>query len=305
MQAIHYGLSQGLDSKATLQWAGSKDLKFLGAAPLRSWVTVSLSPLPAASVIGPGLAAGAGQLIFRQLFEKASSTYTYLLACPETREAVLIDPVLETAGRDMELVNGLGLNLVAGLNTHVHADHVSGTAALKTKVPGMKSVIAKVSGAVCDVAVSEGDRVPFGKRSLRVLSTPGHTDGCLSFVLDDVEGMTPLAFTGDALLVRGCGRTDFQQGSSDRLWHSIHDKVFALPPSTILYTGHDYNGHQCTTVVEEKALNPRLGLGRTKEEFINIMANLNLPAPAQLERSVPANMKDGVEVPKPAPTATA
>lgn len=269
----------------------------MGTPALRTWITLATGPLPAAEVMGTGKQSG---IIFRQLFEKTSSTYTYLLACPGTLEAVLIDPVLETAGRDLELVNALGLKLVLALNTHVHADHVSGTAALKAKVPGLKSVIAKVSGAACDVAVSEGDRVSFGARTLRVLSTPGHTDGCITYVLETGAGEVPLAFTGDTLFVRGCGRTDFQQGSSERLWSSLHDKIFRLPRETILYPGHDYNGHLCTTVAEEQALNPRLGLGRTLEEFKGIMAGLNLPAPAQLDRAVPANMKDGVEEPKPA-----
>lgn len=230
-----------------------------------------------------------------------SSTYTYLLACPDSREAVLIDPVLETVGRDVELVNALGLTLVAAVNTHVHADHVSGTASLKAKVPGVKSMIAAVSGAVCDVGLKEGDKVSFGSRHLKVLSTPGHTDGCLTYVLDD----NSMAFTGDALLVRGCGRTDFQQGSPEKLWESIQAKIFALPPSCTLYTGHDYNGHSCTTVAEEKALNLRLGLGRNLAEFSDIMLKLGLPRPAQIDRAVPANMKDGVEEPAPAPPATA
>jgi sulfur dioxygenase len=209
---------------------------------------------------------------------------------------VLIDPVVETAQRDLELVNGLGLSLVKALNTHVHGDHVSGTAKLKSKVQGLRSVISAASGAACDVAVKEGDRIEFGRRFLTVVSTPGHTDGCLTYVLDDRS----MAFTGDALLVRGCGRTDFQQGSPSRLWSSVHEKLLRLPDECLLYVGHDYNGHSVTTVAEEKALNPRLGMGRTPAEFEQIMNTLGLPKPAQIDRAVPANMKCGVEEPQPA-----
>lgn len=281
-------MAEGLAPSAAFEWANSHGLKFMGTPALRAWLQVALTPLPTAHILGPGAPSG---VILRQLFEKASSTYSYILGCPSTREAIIIDPVLETAGRDVEVANALGLRLTHALNTHVHADHVSGTTALKAKVPGLKSVIAAVSGAACDVPVKEGDVITFGARHVSVLATPGHTDGCLTYVLDDAS----MAFTGDALLIRGCGRTDFQQGSASRLWESIHTKVFTLPPSTVLYPGHDYNGHACTTVAEESALNPRLGIGRTQAEFEDIMAKLGLPKPAQIDRAVPANMKDGVE----------
>uniref|UniRef100_H3AJ75 ETHE1 persulfide dioxygenase n=1 Tax=Latimeria chalumnae TaxID=7897 RepID=H3AJ75_LATCH len=153
--------------------------------------------------------AQAQGLLFRQLFEPVSSTYTYLLADLGNKEALLIDPVLETADRDTKLVRDLGLKLIFAVNTHCHADHITGTGLLKKMIPGCRSVISQDSGAAADVHIKEGDTVKFGKFFLDVLSTPGHTDGCLTYVLNDKS----MAFTGDALLIRGCGRTDFQQGT--------------------------------------------------------------------------------------------
>ncbi|XP_069598625.1 persulfide dioxygenase ETHE1, mitochondrial [Ranitomeya imitator] len=233
-------------------------------------------------------AAGRG-LVFRQLFEPVSCTYTYLLADAETKEAVLIDPVRETANRDAKLIKDLGLNMIYAANTHCHADHVTGTGALKKLLPGCKSVISKDSGALADVHIKEGDSIKFGKYSLEARSTPGHTDGCLTYVLND----SSMAFTGDALLIRGCGRTDFQQGCPNTLYQSVHGKIFTLPDSCFLYPGHDYTGQSVTTVEEEKRLNPRLS--KSKEEFVNIMNNLNLPRPKQIDVAVPANLKCGIQ----------
>ena len=229
-------------------------------------------------------------LIFRQLFEKESSTYTYLLADGASREAVLIDPVLETAERDAKLVTDLGLTLKYVLNTHVHADHITGSGELKKVFPTCKSVISAVSGAAADVGVADGDTICFGGRSLLCLSTPGHTAGCLSFVTNDYSRV----FTGDALLIRGCGRTDFQGGSSEILYTSVHSKLFVLPADCLVYPAHDYNGSTCSSVGEERHLNPRLGGGKTQLEFVAIMSGLNLPPPKKIDASLPANMRCGI-----------
>ncbi|XP_044130901.1 persulfide dioxygenase ETHE1, mitochondrial-like [Bufo gargarizans] len=233
--------------------------------------------------------AAARGLVFRQLFEPVSCTYTYLLADADTKEAVLIDPVLETANRDAKLVKDLGLKMIFAANTHCHADHITGTGVLKRLVPGCKSVISKDSGALADIHIQEGDTIKFGKYSLEARSTPGHTDGCLTYVLNDKS----MAFTGDALLIRGCGRTDFQQGCPSTLYHSVHSKIFTLPDSCTLYPAHDYMGQTVTTVEEEKRLNPRLT--KSEAEFVNIMNNLNLPKPKQIDIAVPANLKCGIQ----------
>lgn len=226
--------------------------------------------------------------IFRQLFEAESSTYTYLLADTDTREAVLIDPVLETVDRDLKLITELGLTLKVALNTHCHADHITGTGLLKKNMFGLKSAISKHSGAAADIQLSEGDRITFGKHYVMVLETPGHTDGCVTYVTEDQS----MAFTGDALLIRGCGRTDFQQGCPKKLYESIHKKIFTLPGSCFIYPAHDYKGQTVSTVNEEKKFNPRLT--KSLDEFVKIMNNLNLPKPKKIDISVPANLVCGL-----------
>uniref|UniRef100_A0A8D0BEX9 Persulfide dioxygenase ETHE1, mitochondrial n=1 Tax=Salvator merianae TaxID=96440 RepID=A0A8D0BEX9_SALMN len=228
-------------------------------------------------------------LLFRQLFESESFTYTYLLADVKTKEAVLIDPVLETAKRDSTLVKQLGLNLIYAANTHCHADHITGTGLLKKLLPGCRSVISKDSGAVADVFLEEGDVLKFGTFTLEARATPGHTDGCLTYVLND----SIMAFTGDALLIRGCGRTDFQQGSPETLYKSVHEKIFTLPGHCLIYPAHDYTGQTVSSVEEERTLNPRLTL--PKEAFVELMNNLNLPKPKKIDFAVPANLKCGVQ----------
>ncbi|XP_007553862.1 persulfide dioxygenase ETHE1, mitochondrial [Poecilia formosa] len=227
--------------------------------------------------------------IFRQLFESESSTYTYLLADRDTKEAVIIDPVKETVDRDVKFVKELGLNLKIAVNTHCHADHVTGTGLMKKQIEGLKSAISKHSGASADVQLSEGDKITFGKHCLIVRETPGHTDGCITLVLGDKS----MAFTGDALLIRGCGRTDFQQGSPERLYKSIHEVVFQLPEDCLLYPAHDYKGQTVTTVGEERKHNPRLT--KKLEEFVKIMDNLNLPKPKKIDIAVPANLLCGLQ----------
>jgi len=225
----------------------------------------------------------------RQLFDEDSSTYTYLLWDADSNEGILIDPVDTQVDRDLSVVEENGVKLLYGLNTHAHADHITGTYLLRGKVPNFKSIISEASGAVADILLKPGDRITFGSRYVEALSTPGHTDGCMSFVTDDQT----MAFTGDALLIQGCGRTDFQQGSSSLLHDSIHSKLFTLPDSCIVYPGHDYQGRLSSTIRQEKESNPRLGISKTKDEFIDIMKNLNLPHPRKITVAVPANLRDG------------
>ncbi|XP_005754341.1 persulfide dioxygenase ETHE1, mitochondrial-like isoform X1 [Pundamilia nyererei] len=232
-------------------------------------------------------------LLFRQLFESESSTYTYLLADTNTKEAVIIEPVLETIDRDLKLIKELGLSLTVAViflvvNTHCHADHITSTGLMKQRVAGLKSAISKFSGATADIHLTEGDNIPFGRHSLTVKETPGHTDGCITLVTGDQS----MAFTGDALLIRGCGRTDFQQGCAKKLYHSVHEKIFTLPDECLIYPAHDYLGQTVSTVGEERKYNPRLT--KSMEEFVEIMNNLNLPKPKKIDISVPANLVCGV-----------
>jgi glyoxylase-like metal-dependent hydrolase (beta-lactamase superfamily II)/rhodanese-related sulfurtransferase len=227
--------------------------------------------------------------IFRQLFDAPSSTYTYLLGDADAAEAVLIDPVFENVRRDAALLRELGLRLVTTLDTHVHADHVTGAWLLKQRC-GSQIGLARVAGAEqVDRALQDGDRIAFGARHLEVRATPGHTSGCLTFVLDDHS----LAFTGDSLLIRGCGRTDFQQGSAAQLYRSVQDRILSLPPATLLYPAHDYRGVTVTSVAEEKRFNPRLGGDVNASDFTGYMNNLGLPHPRLMDIAVPANLRCG------------
>ncbi|MCW5632150.1 MAG: MBL fold metallo-hydrolase [Rubrivivax sp.] len=225
--------------------------------------------------------------LFRQLFDPASSTYTYLLA--DAGEAILIDPVFEQARRDAALLRELGLRLVATLETHVHADHVT-AAWLHKRRSGSRIVLAAAAGAQgADVPLAHGDRVAFGARHLQARATPGHTAGCMSYVLDDLSR----AFTGDALLIRGCGRTDFQQGSAERLYRSVHEQLFTLPETCLLYPGHDYRGLTVSSVGEERRFNPRLGGDSSPGDFAGYMQHLGLPHPKLIDTAVPANLRCG------------
>lgn len=231
-------------------------------------------------------------MIFRQLFDKESSTYTYLLGDEESGDAALIDPVLENVERDLRLVTELGLRLAHVLDTHVHADHVIGAGALRDRT-GAKTYVSSAGGAPCaDVMVVEGLVVNVGAITLRALATPGHTSGCTSFFVE-APGERPRVFTGDALLVRGCGRTDFQEGDAAMLWRSIHEKLFALPDGTLVFPAHDYRGYTVSTIAEEKKHNPRVGGAMTLEAFVALMNNLGLPPPAKIHEAVPANRACG------------
>ena len=228
-------------------------------------------------------------MIFRQLFDPVSSTYTYILGDSVSREAIIIDPVFEQVRREIALLSELGLKLVVSLDTHVHADHVTG-AWLLSKRLGSRIALSENGGAQgVDIPLKTGSRVSFGKRYVEARATPGHTDGCMTFVLDDRS----MAFTGDTLLVRGCGRTDFQQGSADRLFRSVHDEIFSLPDTCIIYPGHDYAGNTCSSVGEEKRFNPRLGTSIGMGDFRVYMENLGLPHPRLIDVAVPANLRCG------------
>jgi len=228
-------------------------------------------------------------LIFRQLFDQTSSTYTYLLADPRSREAVLIDPVFEQARRDAALIAELGLTLRWTLETHVHADHVTG-AWLHQQRSGSRIAISAASGVEGgDRMLAPGDRVEFGLRALEARATPGHTNGCMTYVLDDRS----MAFTGDAVLIRGCGRTDFQQGSPHALYRSVREQVFSLPESCLLYPAHDYRGLTVSSVGEERMFNPRFGGQILEEDFAGYMNHLGLAHPKQMDVAVPANLRCG------------
>jgi sulfur dioxygenase len=238
-------------------------------------------------------------MIFRQLFDQQSSTYSYLLGDERTGAAVLIDPVFEQARRDRALIAELNLKLLFTLETHVHADHVTGAWLLKQRL-GSRIALSGASGASgADLPLGHGDRVAFGTRYLEARETPGHTNGCLTYVLDDES----MAFTGDALLIRGCGRTDFQQGSARTLYRSVHSQIFTLPAACLLYPGHDYRGLTVTSVDEERRLNPRLGSGIGEADFAGYMNNLGLPHPKQIDVAVPANLQCGQLANPPAQTA--
>jgi len=196
-------------------------------------------------------------MFVRQLFDRDTSTYTYIVADEETKQAAIIDPVKEQLDRDSKLIEELGLRLKYVLETHVHADHVTSSGKLRDRF-GAQVVLQEASNAKCaDILVKDGDVLKLGNQEIKVMHTPGHTDADATF---QIEGAV---FTGDALLVRGCGRTDFQAGSNENLYRSINEKIFSLPEDTVIYPGHDYKGHTASTVREEKAYNPRLGAGNS------------------------------------------
>lgn len=228
-------------------------------------------------------------MLFRQLFDHVSSTYTYLLGDEATRDAVLIDCVFEQHARDAALIRELDLKLVSTLDTHCHADHVTGAWLMKRAL-GSSILLSGTYGAVnVDRALRDGESVRFGNEALEVRATPGHTDGCLSFVTENQR----MLFSGDALLVRGAGRTDFQAGDARRLFHSIRERLFTLPDACAVYPAHDYEGRTASTVAEERAYNPRIGGGAREEDFVGYMQNLTLPHPKQLDVAVPANLRAG------------
>ena len=226
-------------------------------------------------------------MIFRQLLEADSSTYTYLLACEQTGQCVLIDPVIDTVERDLQVLQALGLQLTYTLETHIHADHLTGGRKLREHT-GCKIAVPALDNLPCaDIGIVEGTPLPIGSLQLHPLYTPGHTNTHHAYLLDN--GMQKVLFSGDALLIEACGRTDFQSGDAVALYHSIHNKFFSLPDETLVYPGHDYEGRQLTTIGQEKNRNPRLGQGKSLQKFVEIMNNMNLPYPRKIDFAVPGN----------------
>lgn len=226
-------------------------------------------------------------LIFRQLQESPSSTFTYILGCNKTRKAIIIDPVDTTVERDAKLINELKLQPIYAINTHCHADHITGTHLLKNKFNGLKSVISKAAGARADILVDHDEKISFGDHELICKSTPGHTNGCMSFI----NHHNRMVFTGDTLMIRKCGRTDFQEGSPANLYDNVYQHLFTLEEDYLVYPGHDYAGFCQSSIGEEKEFNLRLT--KSKEEFVKIMENLNLSYPKKIDASLPMNLVDG------------
>jgi len=227
-------------------------------------------------------------MIFRQLFEPVSSTYTYVLGCPDTGEAILVDPVVNSMDRDLQVLQGLGLRLAYTLDTHIHADHITAALELKKRTGSRIAAPAFDRLACTDLGMEEGRPLQVGSIILKGLHTPGHTDGHFAYVAGE------RVFTGDALLIDGCGRTDFQNGDSEALYHSVTQKLFALAGETLVYPAHDYTGRHVSSIAQEKARNPRLGAGKSLAEFQQIMATLGLPYPKFIDHAVPGNRACGV-----------
>jgi glyoxylase-like metal-dependent hydrolase (beta-lactamase superfamily II) len=226
-------------------------------------------------------------MIFRQLFEKDSSTYTYLLACERTGECVLIDPVIDTVERDLVQLQELGLNLTYTLETHIHADHLTGAKKLR-HLAGSRIVVPAMDQLACaDIGVEEGKPFKVGDIELQPLFTPGHTGTHHAYLLN--SNAHTMLFSGDALLIEACGRTDFQSGDPVLLYKTITEKFFTLHDETLIYPAHDYEERFVTTIAQEKQRNPRVGKGKSQQAFVDIMNNLDLPYPRKIDFAVPGN----------------
>ena len=226
--------------------------------------------------------------LIRPLFDKESSTWTYIVTDKVSRKSIIIDPVLENRDRDLSLIDEMNIDLEAVIETHIHADHITAASEIR-KATNAKLVYGAKNAQVdtADLFLDHEEIYELGNTQIKTLFTPGHTTGCTSFYLNGT------VFTGDALFIRGCGRTDFQGGSAKTLFESVRTQLFSLPDNTIVHPAHDYKGMVLSTINEEKLHNPRLKLSHTKDQFIKIMDNLNLPYPKKIDTAVPANLKSG------------
>jgi glyoxylase-like metal-dependent hydrolase (beta-lactamase superfamily II) len=226
-------------------------------------------------------------MIFKQFLESDSSTYTYLIGCEQSGQALLIDPVIDTVERDLQTLKDLGLTLAATLETHVHADHLTSARRLRQRT-GCRIACPKMLELPCaDRGIQEGAPFTLGSVTLHPLFTPGHTDHHHAYLID--TPIQKLLFTGDALLIEGCGRTDFQSGDPAALYHSVHNKLFSLPDETLVYPAHDYEQRFVSSIAQEKARNPRLGGARSQDDFVALMNGLDLPYPRKIDFAVPGN----------------
>lgn len=226
-------------------------------------------------------------MLFRQLFDQETWTYTYLIADMETKECVLVDPVLEQVERDLRLIGELDLTLKYCLETHVHADHITGTGKLRERTHCLGVVPKKAQVNCADRHINDGEVLKVGNVNIQAIASPGHTDCHFAYLVNQTH-----LLTGDALFIRGCGRTDFQSGNAGDLYDSITQKFFTLSDQTLVYPGHDYHGHMVSTIGEEKQFNPRIS-HKNREEFITLMNSLNLPNPVKIMEAVPANQLCG------------
>lgn len=225
--------------------------------------------------------------MFKQIFDDESSTYTYLIVDDASQEALIIDPVASHVEAYIRLIIKLNCKLKYALETHVHADHITASGMLREKFALQTGVSAQCGAATADIQLKEGDILLLGQQEIKVIATPGHTAGSISFLWND------RLFTGDSLLINGCGRTDFQGGDAGILYDSITNKIFTLPDETLVYPAHDYHGRQVSCVAQEKNINPRLA-NKTRSDFIQMMDALDLPKPKLIDVAVPANRMCGV-----------
>ena len=226
-------------------------------------------------------------MLFRQLFDQDTWTYTYLIADLNSKEAVLVDSVLEQVERDFKLLNELGLKLKYCLETHIHADHITGTGKLR-EMTGCTGIVPENAQAACaDRYIKDGEILKVGDIEIKAIETHGHTDSHMAYLVNNTH-----VLTGDALFIRGCGRTDFQSGDAGTLYDSVTQRLFTLPDGTLVYPGHDYKGQTVSTIGEEKRFNPRF-VGKNRDSFITFMNNLNLPNPKKIMEAVPANEQCG------------
>ncbi len=229
-------------------------------------------------------------MLFRQLFDRESSTYTYLLADLEQQKAILVDPVIEQLERDLKLLKELGLTLVYCLETHIHADHITGTGKLR-EITGCLGIVPENARVSCaDRQIKDGETLELGSIMIKAMATPGHTDSHMAYLVNRDR-----ILTGDVLFVRGCGRTDFQNGDPGILYDSVTQKLFTLSDRTLVYPAHDYQGHTVSTIGEEKQWNPRFA-GKDRQSFIKFMNNLNLPEPKKMMEALPANQECGQQL---------